>query len=195
MVRKLVIREIELVNHGPFRGRHVFHLPSEGLGVLVAPNEFGKTTLLTAIGDILWGTRDPRRNWLADLAEPHRGTIDFEWSGEDGIRRYTVTRDFDASWVTCTEVCRDEANIVFDGRHNPSGRTRSNRLWSDDHLPTIWVPMTQDAFQHICMIQQPPPERINQQLLQQLVVGRGDVTAREAQERLVERFRAISKFS
>lgn len=197
----LRIEAIEICNCGPWRGNHRIELPS-GLGVWIAPNESGKSTLLDMVSAVLWGDPYPEAHWNAAPREPQTAALEFsrQQAGDGGTvgTRYRVTRDFQTHAVLALEWSGNTAGNparspreVFRGKHNPRATTAAHRRWPR-RLSDIWVSAGAETFRHIAVLQQPLPEEVPGRLIQALIGGAGNATLDEAWERLVERYRQLS---
>ncbi|WP_345714354.1 AAA family ATPase, partial [Kineococcus glutinatus] len=74
------LREVRLERFGAFSGAAV--ALGGGLTVVVGPNEAGKSTLLAAVGDLLWGVEARPRYAFEHARQALR--IGGVWSGPDG---------------------------------------------------------------------------------------------------------------
>ena len=93
-----MLRRIELTCYGAFTGRGVDLGP--GLTVVLGPNESGKSTLRSAVGDLLWGLQ-PRKHRYAFKHAPGqlRVTADLV-DPDDAAATRTVSVDSRGLWDT-----------------------------------------------------------------------------------------------
>lgn len=89
-----MLRRIELARYGAFSGRSVELGP--GLTVVVGPNESGKTTLRSAMSDLLWGLQ-PRLHPYSFVHAPSQLRVVAELAEHDDVVR-TVTVDSRGCW-------------------------------------------------------------------------------------------------
>ncbi len=198
---QVVITEIELENCGPWRGRHHFRIPGEGLAVFAAPNEMGKSTLLRLIAAILWDYQPPAVNWFADPESPFWASVTFrrqEVTADNNlsVRKIRVTRDFRQGILSVAEDAGNGSwKDLLKRRHRQRGRTPDQRHWEEHLLPELFAPITADTFSNIAVIVQPWNYEIPQELIQRLIVGAGQATAAEVSETLLTRFRSLTRYS
>lgn len=191
---RLIVERIELLNDGPLLGEHHFTL-ADGACAWVAPNESGKSTLLNAIGDILYGSTGRTRSWTAPTDAPHRGTLHIRRDTASSAQRFRVTRDFRTQAVSATELLANGTTLaIFDGTHKPRGRTADQARWSDELLPVVWAPLSPEAFRAVAMCAR-GSSAPDAAALQSLLGGRGRATAEDAEKRLSEEFKKLSRFS
>ncbi|MCS7237934.1 MAG: AAA family ATPase [Thermoguttaceae bacterium] len=200
-MRRVAISRIELENVGPWGGRHVFELPEEGLAVFVAPNESGKTTLLRSVAAILWNYRPPSCYWYAKDDAPFRGSLYLVHSEsttgqETSTRRVRIIRDFRTQEVLAEEEAPSGSwRKTFRGKQRQRGRTPDQIRWREKDIASVFAPITAEAFSHVAVISQPWNYRFEDSLVQELIVGPGHATAQEIRDRLIARYRSITRFS
>lgn len=78
----VVLRSLVLERYGPYEGREL--QLGRGLTIVSGPNEAGKTTLLDALSDLLWGLPKPARHTY--LFSPARLAVSARVQGPDGER-------------------------------------------------------------------------------------------------------------
>lgn len=194
-VQPVVWHRLVLRGFGPFRDEVRVEFP-EGLGHLVAPNEFGKSTLVEGLAAVVFGlpgTSDPAafgqarfRHWGG--AGHFEGEVEF--TGADG-QRYRVWRDFDEHRVRL-ERLGARRQVLFDSTHNPRARRRS--VSYEEHLQALIGIASRELFVHTFCVRQPLPEmpRLPEEL-QSLLSGAGGGTVRGALDALMARLRAVTK--
>lgn len=127
----VVWHRLVLRGFGPFRDEVAVEFPG-GLAHFVAPNEFGKSTLVERLAAVLFGlpvSSDPAafgrvryRHWGG--AARFEGEVEF--TAADG-QRYRVWRDFDAHRVRL-ERLGTKPEVLFDSTHNPPGAPQERQL-------------------------------------------------------------------
>jgi DNA repair exonuclease SbcCD ATPase subunit len=168
----------------------------QGLGHLVAPNEFGKSTLVEGLAAVVFGlpgTSDPAafgqarfRHWGG--AGHFEGEVEF--TAVDG-QRYRVWRDF-AEHRVRLERLGTRREVLFDSTHNPRARRRS--VSYEEHLQALIGIASRELFVHTFCVRQPLPEMPKlPEELQALLSGVGGGTVRGALEALMVRLRAVTK--
>lgn len=198
---RVAISKIELENVGPWGGRHVFEIPEEGFAILVAPNESGKTTFLRSVAAILWNFMPPSFHWYASQEAPFRGSVYLvhrQYRGEEmqGVRHFRITRDFHSNGVVAEEQdASGRWRDVFRGKHRARGRTPDQIRWREKDIARLFAPITPEAFSHVAVISQPWNYEVNAKLIEELIVGPGQTSGQEVRERLVARYRSITRFS
>lgn len=128
----LRIREVALAGFGPHREAKRFVFP-DGPGVLLGPNESGKSTLLQALAATLFGL--PATNDPAGFTTAHFRSVPTvrEFWGEvawdnDG-RRYRLHRAFESHRVRWVEETERGPNVLFKGEHNPLAKTQARSAY------------------------------------------------------------------
>jgi chromosome segregation protein len=128
----LRIREVSLAGFGPHREATRFLFP-EGPGVLLGPNESGKSTLLQALAATLFGlpaTNDPAgfttaRFRSCPAAREFWGEVVWESNG----RRQRLHRAFDSHRVRWVEETERGPLVIFEGEHNPLAKSQARSAY------------------------------------------------------------------
>ncbi len=135
---------------GLFDGRFELELPG-GIALIVGDNETGKSTLVAAIGAILFGLgSEKERDRFApyDSAGPRSGSLEIETSGD----RYRFTREF-ASNHTKVEQLGETARVLFDGSAKPGGRTNEKEAY-DRLMGTLLGLESRELFYNSVFVEQ-----------------------------------------
>lgn len=190
---------LELRGFGP-HDHLVLDFP-DGLGTLIRPNEWGKSTILAGLSAVLFGLpsiEDPAqfgarryRSWTH--AGPFDGSLTFV--AGDG-RRYTLERHFDDHGVRLLVDTDDGPEIVHDGTHNPRARKRNVRF--EDELVALLGVKSRDTFIETFCVTQPLPDANGlSDEVQRLLVGSGrgsvDGALSELVEQVAKRTRSTGK--
>jgi DNA repair exonuclease SbcCD ATPase subunit len=128
----LCIREVALAGFGPHRAPMRFLFP-EGPGVLLGPNESGKSTLLQALAATLFGlpaTNDPggfttARFRSVPAVREFWGEVAWEIDG----RRHRLHRAFDSHRVRWAEEKESGPRMIFEGEHNPLAKSQTRSAY------------------------------------------------------------------
>ena len=201
---RVVLTALEVVNCGPWRGRHRFEFSGQGLCVYCAPNETGKTTLLRLVAAILWDYDPPDRNWY--VAEgPYQAALEYA--------RIPINKDRDSASATCDGEFRVERDFHT---HRVELQTRAEEGWRPLHLSRHrrrgrtadaeqWTSLTQkyfasisaEAFVRLAMLSPPfDPQSDGQgRIIQSLIAGAGENTKDQALGLLLKRHRDITRES
>lgn len=196
---RIRISAVEIRNCGPWRGAWRLEIPEASVAVLCRPNEQGKSTLLAAIPAVFWGEGAPAKNWFAAEKE-HDAAVEFERESRDPSGRilaktaYRAERRFEEDVVSLAELREGGWHAIYRGRHKPRGRTVDNSKWQE-LLDDVWVGVSPQSFRHVAVLSQPADWRVDAAGVQNLISGSGNATAGEASERLLLRFREVSRFS
>lgn len=203
---RIRISAVEIRNCGPWRGAWRLEIPEAPVAVLCRPNEGGKSTLLAAIPAVFWGEGAPAKNWFAAEKE-YEAAVEFERESRDPSGRilsktvYRAERRFvdrdvdrDGDVVSLAELREGGWHPIYRGRHKPRGRTVDNSKWQE-LLDDVWVGVSPQSFCHVAVLSQPADWRVDAAGVQSLISGGGKATAGEASERLLLRFREVSRFS
>ncbi len=191
----VVWHRLVLRGFGPFRDEVAVEFPG-GLAHFVAPNEFGKSSLVEGLAAVLFGlpvSSDPAafgraryRHWGG--ADRFEGEAEF--TAADG-QRYRVWRDFDAHRVRL-ERLGTKPEVLFDSTHNPRARRRSVSF--DEHLRRLVGVASRDLFIQTFCVRQPLPEMPTLPgEVQALLSGAGGGTVQGALKALVDRLRQITR--
>jgi energy-coupling factor transporter ATP-binding protein EcfA2 len=128
----LRIREVALAGFGPHREAKRFLFP-EGSGVLLGPNESGKSTLLQALAATLFGlpaTNDPGGFTTAHFRSvPAVREFWGEVAWESDGRRYRLHRAFETHRVRWVEETERGPRIIFEGEHNPLAKSQARSTY------------------------------------------------------------------
>lgn len=200
---RIAITALEVVNCGPWRGRHRIEFPPAGVGVFCAPNETGKTTLLRLIPAVLWDYEVPPRNWFAREDEPFEAALEFERMLRDGdsepnradtLGRFRVARDFRTRRVSLERWQDDAWQPVQQGVHRRRGRTADTEEWNR-LLRNYFAAISPEAFVRLAILSPPFDPEPEGSLVQSLIAGAGQNTKDQALESLLKRHRQITRFS
>lgn len=196
MNRPIVIESLTLWGFGPYRDAARAEFP-RGLGVLVGPNEQGKSTLVAGIVAVLFGLpglSSPEgfgvgryRNW----DDPSR--FAGEMTLDAGGVRYRLRRNFDNHRISLSRLDDDGWVEVIVGEHNPAGK-KPNAAYND-WLHSLFHHTSRELFQStFCVVQPlPPVDRLSAEL-QSLLAGGGSGRGHEAAlDFLVEAAKAITR--
>jgi energy-coupling factor transporter ATP-binding protein EcfA2 len=128
----LRIREVALAGFGPHREAKRFLFP-EGSGVLLGPNESGKSTLLQALAATLFGlpaTNDPGGFTTAHFRSvPAVREFWGEVAWESDGRRYRLHRAFESHRVRWVEETERDPRVLFEGEHNPLAKSQARSTY------------------------------------------------------------------
>jgi chromosome segregation protein len=126
------IREVALAGFGPYRRATRFQFP-EGPGVLLGPNESGKTTLLLGLAATFFGlpaTNDATGFTTARFrSRPAAREFWGEVAWESDGRRYRLHRAFDSHRVRWLEETDRGPQVRFEGEHNPLAKSQSRNAY------------------------------------------------------------------
>lgn len=200
---RIAITALEVVNCGPWRGRHRVEFPPTGVAVFCAPNETGKTTLLRLIPAVLWDYEVPPRNWFAGEDESYKAVLEFERTLRDGHSgpdraersgRFRITRDFRTRRVSLEKWENDDWRPVQQGVHRRRGRTADTEEWGR-LLQQTFAAISPEAFVRLAILSPPFDPEPEGSLVQSLIAGAGQNTKDQALEELLKRYRQITRFS
>lgn len=192
MSRAVRFRELSLTGFGLWREPTRFRFPA-GLGVLVRPNESGKSTMIAGLRAVLFGLKDGPdaiRSWGGMSA--CRGRLDLDTRE----RRIRVTRDFLTHATTLQELDGDgrAGTLIFDGVPNPRGRTQEKERYGVALGEVLGDLADGDLFTSAFMITQSTLPGANLgESLRKLVSGVGRVGGDEARAALFERAKKLTR--
>lgn len=191
----VVWRRLTLAGFGRFEGEVAIEL-GEGLNVLVAPNESGKSTLAAGLAAVLFGlpaSSDPEdfgqarwRNWR----RPPRfeGELVFSARG----KTYRIRRRFEDHAVRVSERTADGWRDILVGTHNPQARRRNERY--EAFLAETVGLLDAKLFMQTFSVTQPlPATRQLDGTVQQLLSGAGAAQVDEALKVLEQQAKSLTK--
>lgn len=191
----LSLRRISVEGFGVYATPTSFAF-AEGVNVLVAPNEAGKSTLIAALAATLYGlpakndntgfTQARYRSWL-----PHRdfwGEVEFALDGAV----YAVRRGFANHQVRLLRRGGDGEQVLFDGQHNPLGDSGQAEAYLRQLGELVQV-TSLEVFERTFCVSQPMPEQAGiSSAVQQLVTGSSNRRVDEVLRELMDRFCDLS---
>lgn len=185
----VIWHSVSLTGFGPYAEKTTYTFPP-GLGVLVAPNESGKSTLVAGLMATLYGL--PTGGSPSDFGQTryrHLGRApgfegEVEFTAADGLR-YHVWRDFGRHQVVVTRHGPAGPERIYQGTHNPGARTGREPY---ENLITGLVGLTsRELLAAIFCLTQPLPEMEQvDHSVQELLAGAGGGRPQQALERLAE---------
>lgn len=187
-MRVVSFEELLLWGFGPYsRGVRLRLRP--GCNVLVAPNETGKSTLVSGFSAVLFGLDDGAdpsrfsqarfRNW--DQPGRFAGQLTFTVGG----RRFRLRRDFSAHHVVLARQEGEGWRKLFAGEHLPAfGR---GGLEYEKRLQELIGVTDRQAFEAVfCVVQPLPDGRTLNKTAQRLITGTAEAGCQAALRRLAE---------
>ncbi len=167
---------VSLTGFGPYPRKVTYTFPA-GLGVLVAPNESGKSTLVAGLMAVLYGL--PASSLPEDFGQAryrHQGRApgfegEVEFTGPDGLR-YHVWRDFESHRVVVTRHGPEGPERIHQGVHNPGAR-RGNQEYEQLIARLIGLPSRELLAATFCVTQPLPETNQVDQSMQELLAGAG----------------------
>lgn len=153
------ITKVSIDGFGLFDGRFELELPGD-IALIVGDNETGKSTILTAIGAILFGLeKDREKAAFAPYGHsaPGSGSLEFETDG----KRHRLSRDF-ASNHAKVELLEPTERVLFDGSAKPAGRSDEKEAYDALVRELIGIE-SRDVFRNSMMTEQSslPPKMKN----------------------------------
>ncbi|WP_258360125.1 AAA family ATPase [Moorella sulfitireducens] len=188
-------RRLSLAGFGCYRDQ-VTVVFQEGLNVLVAPNERGKSTLIAGLEAVLFGlpgTVNPEAFGSARFAnreEPDRfeGEVEFLVDG----RLYAIKRQFNTNRVTVREKGDHGWEEIWRGNHNPVAHKKIPAYV--EHLTAFLGMTSRELFEATFCLGQPLPEgRALNSEVQKLLSGSGG-HYQEALQILASDLRALTRY-
>jgi len=193
---RIILHRVELSGFGPYRDSVVVDL-EDGLNVLSASNETGKSSLVSGIAAIIFGipqTSDQVgfgqgrfRNWF----NPRRfgGKLDFS---ADGVQ-YHIERDFDSNRISFTKEEGGKVKEISTGEHNPGARHRNTRY--EAIIQDLFGMTDRELFEATFCLTQPLPESETlDEKLQGLLSGSGK-SFDQSLERLAAELKEYTRFT
>lgn len=192
----VIWHSVSLTGFGPYADRVTYTFP-EGIGVLVAPNESGKSTLVAGLMATLYGL--PASSSPDDFGQGryrHQGRApafegEVEFTAADGLR-YRVWRDFESHRVTVTRFGPDGPERIYQGTHNPGAR-RGNETYEKLIAGLVGLPSRELLAATFCVTQPLPEMDQVDQSVQGLLAGAGGGRPEQAREYLAEQLRELTR--
>ncbi len=195
---RLIIERLTLWGFGPFRGRVDVRFPT-GLGVLVAPNERGKSTLIAGISAILFGLSahgDADAFSVARFRNNKGPTGAFE--GELRLQtpngRFRIYRHFDSHRVRVALQEHNGWRETVVGEHNPNAR-KPNARYEEWLTSTIGYASRSVFETTFCLTDLPdrPDAQLTQ--VQELLTGTETGGPEQALARLLALAKEVTQFT
>lgn len=193
---RIILRRVELSGFGPYRDPVVVNL-EDGLNVLSASNETGKSSLVSGIAAIIFGipqTSDQVgfgqgrfRNWF----NPRRfeGRLDFS---ADGVQ-YHIERDFDSNRISFSKEEGGKLKEISTGEHNPGARHRNTSY--EAIIQQLFGMTDRELFEATFCLTQPLPESETlDEKLKGLLSGSGK-SFDQSLERLAAELKEYTRFT
>jgi|GEM_PF-5000727 len=170
----------------------------DGLGVLVAPNESGKSTAVAGLTAVLFGlptSSNPEEfghSRYRNLSGGHfAGTLRFR--GADGLA-YELTREFEGHKVRLALVEPGSEKVLFDGTHNPRARRSAGKY--EAQLQELTGLSSADLYRQTNSFEQPLLGiRELSSDVARLLAGSGGATPTGALDSLEERIKGLTMFT
>jgi chromosome segregation protein len=168
------LRELTLAGFGIYERPTRFLFP-DGPAVFVGPNETGKSTLLWGLAAVwfgLPGVSDPGKPGTGRFRSL-RGGDEFwgELSWQRGPRLFRLHRRFEAHRVHLTAERDGRTRVLFEGEHNPQGRSSAGTAFPPVLDRWLGVSSLELFLQTFCLMQPLPDSRGIGEELQHLISG------------------------
>jgi len=144
------ITKISINGFGLFDDRFELDVPTD-VALVVGDNETGKSTILSAVGAILFGlASESEKEAFAPYGHPmpRSGSLEFEAKGEP----HRLSRDF-ASNNARMELLGQSGRVLFDGSAKPGGRTDEKEAY-DALMRELLGIESRDVFENSVMTEQ-----------------------------------------
>jgi DNA repair exonuclease SbcCD ATPase subunit len=180
------LRRVKLHGFGQFnRGLDVVFAPDR-LNVVVGRNEAGKSTLLNAIGGVLFGFRDLNMVRKYEPWEEHDRYAGEVSLGLDDGRRVRVERDFRAGTARIVEETDDGERTLFSGSADPRGTKAEDALYFDV-LGELLGFQDESVFRNTAFVGQSGLKAEVSEQIRRLLSGAGDADYKGALHELHSR--------
>ena len=135
--RSLFIKGFGIYDGSIPADKRFFKFEPKGINVITGRNERGKTTLMEALMDTLYGIPERRRNLRNPWGEHGEFSAVLEFSVKDNY--YKIDRNFHSHHTVLSDCTGDKEIIHFKGKANPRGTGRSSREFVKT-LETLGIP-------------------------------------------------------
>ena len=193
----VIWHSVSLTGFGPYAEKVTYTFPAD-FGVLVAPNESGKSTLVAGLMATLYGL--PASSSPDDFGQAryrHLGRApgfegEVEFTATDGLR-YHVWRDFERHQVVVTRLGPEGPERIHQGVHNPGAR-RGNQEYEQLIARLVGLPSRELLEATFCVTQPLPEMGQVDQSVQELLAGAGGGRPQEAMAWLEEEARKRTRY-
>ena len=161
------ITKVSIDGFGMFDGPFEIEFPGE-IALIVGDNETGKSTILSAIGAILFGLRNENEKAVFaphGAASPRSGSLEIEAGG----KRHRLGRNFATNHAR-VELLGESESVLFDGSAKPRGRTDEKDTY-DELMRKLLGTESRDVFQNSVMAEQNSLEPEMKNIVRQIVSG------------------------
>ena len=144
------ITKVSIDGFGMFDGPFEIEFPGE-IALIVGDNETGKSTILSALGAILFGLENENEKAVFaphGAASPRSGSLEIEAGG----KRHRLGRNFATNHAR-VELLDESESVLFDGSAKPRGRTDEKDDY-DELMRKLLGTESRDVFQNSVMAEQ-----------------------------------------
>lgn len=180
------LTNVRLHGFGQFNRGLEVTFATDRLNVVVGRNEAGKSTLLNAIGGVLFGFRDlnmVRKYEPWEEHERYAGEVGF--SLEDG-RTFRVARDFRSGEARLVEIDAEGERVLYSGSADPRGAKPEDALYFD-LLGGLLGFQDETVFRNTAFVGQSGLKAEVSEQIRRLLSGAGDVDYKGALHELHSR--------
>jgi len=171
----LRICELTLAGFGVYEEPTRFLLPNDGSAIFWGSNETGKSTFLWGVAAVWFGlpkNSDPSKigtERFHSFGHPAEFWGEIIWEHEG--RRFTLHREFELQRVILSEETPEGERILFDGDHNPQGRTSTGSAFAQHLRERLGMTQLELYLETFCISQPMSGDDTIGQELQHLISG------------------------
>ncbi len=192
----LRIRELSLAGFGIYEEPTRFLVP-DGPAIFWGANETGKSTFLWGIAAVWFGlpqNSDPTKvgtSRFRSFSKPEQFWGELVWDVEG--ETYRLHRNFDSHQVKLTRDGTEGSSVLFQGEHNPQGRSSSGKAFPSKLKKIIGFARMDLFLETFCLSQPFVGDATIESELQHLISGSRSVKVDDVLGRLFARIKEQTK--
>ena len=169
--------------------KRFFKFDGSGINVVTGKNERGKSTLMEALLDTIYGIpgirRDLRKPWGASRGYGARLEI------ESGDHTLQIERDFFTEQATITDITGGGSRVRFTGNANPRSRGGQARLYRET-LQNLGIP-SREVMEQLAFVRKMEMDSGVSDEIRRLVTGGGGINYHKVISRLIGRHFSLTR--
>ncbi len=169
--------------------KRFFQFENPGINLVLGRNERGKSTLMEALLDTIYGIPGIRR----DLRKPWGPARDYgaRLELETGDKTLRIQRDFSTEEATITDITGGGSRVIFAGNANPRSRGGQARLYRET-LGSMGIP-SREVMEQLSFIRKMEMESGISDEIRRLVTGGGGINYHRVISCLTGKYFTISR--
>jgi DNA repair exonuclease SbcCD ATPase subunit len=161
------------------------------INVILGQNERGKTTLMEALLDTLYGIPAPRKDLRKPWITPHAFAAVLEF--QVGGKAYRVERDFTKEHAVLTSLTPGGSRVIFSGSASPRGRGGQSQNYRET-LEKLGIP-SRDVMEQLSFVRKLELETGVSQEIRRLVTGGGRINYHQAISQVIGEYFKLTRIN